>query len=1134
MENRFLQQYVSCKTFFILLFVFFVNSVCVYSQTSKLTKVAENDCGVKEKQPFLILGNDYTLPVDIEGSREGKTCNFGGKVIYAFDDMDIQARYEMEVVYLVDSRRTQQVSADGNVIHGPVTLEKGKEQRYLIPLPEKSYAYGQLVLVFEEIGGGPNVIVSELNIYSSNPKRLKPFEGDNKEALAKTKSYKVDENVDVEKHLPVYAPIPKKIEGVYESSISLDGMWNFNPKADGDSWYPIVVPGQWSMQGFSVDSAGYAAYQRDFTVPRDWNGKRVRLRFDGVSSESEIYINSEKVGGHMGGMTAFEMDITNALQKGTNSLLVKVRSESLADMLGSLTQYAAHQIGGITRKVTLFAVPDVYISDLRVETDFDDEYKDAELKSYITVVNTTSQEQRELNLCITLDGTTVVINTEIPALSPGKSWSGWVKGTVDAPKHWTNETPNLYSMTLELINKNIVTEQVKKRIGFREIVVDGTQVKLNGKAIKLAGVCRHVVHPLTGRVLSSEFQRRDVELYREANCNFIRTSHYPPGEELLEICDELGMFVEVEAPVCWVGHHANENWKRLNYRDPSYYDYILHANLETIHFYRNHPSVIFWSIANESYWNKEFAQVHEYVKKADTTRPVAFHDQAYGGFNNQGSNTSIANIHYPGPNGHLQAEKSDRPMVFGEYCHLNVYNRSELVTDPGVRSDWALALQQAWENMYKTKEVLGGSIWSGIDDIFQLPNGDAVGYGPWGPIDGWRRPKPEYWDMKKIYSPVRILTEKLEPSNHLSLSIENRYTYTNMEDVKIEWTYGDEAGIVHTDIQPKKKAEVRIPIQNPSASNELYLRFTDPRGFVADEYRIPVGSQVQNQLGDVEPQDTRLKTNKNNYVISGKGFSCTIDRTSGQIISMSKNNKVIINGGPWLMALPLSGEGCYPDHNADVPIFNNLCSNWQLVSLEARKAGQNIEIEAKGRYKEFEGGYTLKINANGEFKVDYIFNSLIDVNPRQWGIVFESPKDFDRTFWRRDGIWTVYPEDHISRPSGEARLFYPGLPSAINPRIEPAWSWSMDFNELGSADFRSTRRNIFLAGLKDADNSQVIVKSDGLQSWRSWLEKDKIRFLIADFVSPGYEMFLGSYYAPYRKPVKAGDTISGSVTIRIK
>ncbi|MCS2918765.1 hypothetical protein NXW71_12550 [Parabacteroides merdae] len=115
-------------------------------------------------------------------------------------------------------------------------------------------------------------------------------------------------------------------------------------------------------------------------------------------------------------------------------------------------------------------------------------------------------------------------------------------------------------------------------------------------------------------------------------------------------------------------------------------------------------------MANESYWNKEFAQVEVYMEKADPTRPFTFHDQAYGGFNNQGSTAPIANIHYPGPNGYKVAAKSDRPMTYGEYCHLNVYNRSELVTDPGIRSDWALALAPTWDNMYKTPGVLGGSI----------------------------------------------------------------------------------------------------------------------------------------------------------------------------------------------------------------------------------------------------------------------------------------------------------------------------------------------------------------------------------------------------------------------------------------
>ena len=693
---------------------------------------------------------------------------------------------------------------------------------------------------------------------------------------------------------------------------------------------------------------------------------------------------------------------------------------------------------------------------------------------------------------------------------------------------------SLYTMKIEVGTSDKVVEQIEKRFGFREIRIQGNRLLVNGKAVKLRGVCRHEMHPLTGRVMNPALERKDVELYRDANCNFIRTSHYPPCEELLEVCDELGMFVEVEAPVCWIGHHANENWKVLNYRDPKYYPYVLQANMEMIQFYRNYPSIIFWSMANESYWNKEFAQVEVYMEKADPTRPFTFHDQAYGGFNNQGSTAPIANIHYPGPNGYKVAAKSDRPMTYGEYCHLNVYNRSELVTDPGIRSDWALALAPTWDNMYKTPGVLGGSIWSGIDDIFQMPNGDAVGYGPWGPIDGWRRPKPEYWDMKKIYSPVRVTTGALSPANELVIDLENRYTYTNLDELRITWTYGEEKGTAFADLEPGEKGQLRIRLAHPEKANELYLSFADPRGFTADEYLIPVGRQVQNELQALPTASTRLKEKKDRYVVTGKDFSCEISRVSGQILSVKKGKKEILNGGPWLMALPLTGGGCYPNHNANTPVFNDLCSDWKVEKVEAVRQGDDVLVKVAGAYKEFSGSYDLKINAGGELSVTYSFDALEDVNPRQWGLVFEAPVSYDKTFWRRDGMWSVYPADHISCPVGEASLFYEGLPAKVDPRTEPAWSWSMDYNELGSNDFRSTRRNIWYAGLKDGNGSKITVPSNGKQHWRSWLEKDKIRFLVADFVTAGNEMFLSSYYAPYRKPLKKGDRIGGEIVVRVE
>lgn len=1073
----------------------FLLSFCFVLQAEDkgLRRVATNDCGVDNAQPFLIKGENGILPESFPGSKEAKTINVGNTLIYAFDQMDIQADYQMEVVYLADKRGEQRVVADGNEVQAPVVLEKGVERRYVIDLPKKAYAYGQLVLVFEALNGD-NAVVSELNLYSSNPAPLKPFEGDRKKDLVHIQAYTVDTTVCAEKVLPIYAIKPHLVAGVYNPVLSLNGIWSFNEKPAtyfyerkqmGQEWKPIVIPGQWSMQGFQVDSAAFGGYQTTFTLPADWSGKRVKLRFDGVSSESVVYLNGKEIGSHMGGMTAFELDVTNGLRSGENVLALRVRSESLADMLGSLTQYAAHQLGGITRKVTLFAVPEVHLSDLRIVTDLDDAYKDAELKVYVSVTNASANVQKNLSVRLSVSGEPVVLSQAIPEIAAGSTWSGWLTGKIASPKKWDSEHPNLYTLKVELGTSEKIVEQVKKRFGFREIQIQGNRMLVNGKAVKLKGVCRHEMHPLTGRVMNPALARKDIELYRDANCNFIRTSHYPPCEEMLEVCDELGMFVEVEAPVCWLGHHANENWKVLDYREQKYYPYVLQVNMEMIQFYRNHPSIIFWSMANESYWNKEFAQVQVYMEKADPTRPLIFHDQGYGGFNNQGSTAPISNIHYPGPDGYKVAAKSDRPMTYGEYCHLNVYNRSELVTDPGVRSDWALALAPTWENMYKTPGVLGGSIWSGIDDIFQLPNGDAVGYGAWGPIDGWRRPKPEYWDMKKIYSPIRVTTKTLSPAKELVIDLENRYTYTNLNELQVNWVYGEEKGSIFVDLEPGEKGQLRVRPVHPEKANELYLSFVDPRGFTADEYLIPVGRQIQNESQVLAAVPTRLKEKKDRYMITGKDFTCEISRISGQILSVKKGKKEVLNGGPWLMALPLTSGGCYPNHNANTPAFNDLCSDWKVEKVDAVREGNDVVVKVKGAYKEFAGSYDLKVNANGELSVVYAFDALEDVNPRQWGLVFEAPVSFDQTFWRRDGLWSVYPSDHISRPVGEASLFYEGLPKKVDPHTEPAWSWSMDYNELGSNDFRSTRRNIWYAGLRSMNGSKITVPSNGRQHWRS-------------------------------------------------
>jgi len=369
------------------------------------------------------------------------------------------------------------------------------------------------------------------------------------------------------------------------------------------------------------------------------------------------------------------------------------------------------------------------------------------------------------------------------------SWThpGLIRKTIEIlvpnAKWWTPETPNLY-----LLEVAVGDHLVRQPVGFRDIKVQGRQLLVNGHPVKLLGVNRHEIDPLRGRSPDPATCRRDAELFKEANVNLIRTSHYPPSKAFLDACDELGIFVECEAAVCWIGHPASPIWKTdWDKNDPKFLPYFRRAALEMIAACRNHPSVILWSPANESNWTESFSTVISEMKRLDPTRPVVFHDQCWGNFNNFGSKADIANYHYPSEaNTHMWSEL-DRPVWFGEYAHLQCYNRRELAADPGIRADWGRPLARMVDRMWEQPGCLGGAVWSGIDDLFHMPDGHLKGYGEWGPIDGWRRKKPEWFGMRRAYAPFKILEEHIPEHGPIRLKIQNRFNFTDLSECEIWW-----------------------------------------------------------------------------------------------------------------------------------------------------------------------------------------------------------------------------------------------------------------------------------------------------------------------------------------------------------
>ncbi len=964
---------------------------------------------------------------------------------------------------------------------------------------------------------------------------------------------------------PRLTPRPARAQHLTETEISLNGVWRFNPSpphslsdldlSETSDWDAIEVPGEWAMQGFTVPDGKAAAYVREFELPSSCLKLRTILRCDAVYSDAVVFINNQRAGSHKGGFTAFEMDVTGLVKPGRNTIALAVKNDSLEDILASGTQYAAHPLGGITRKLSLWAVPHCFVSRFHTITKFDKEYQDATLDLQVEVFNSLKHSVTDAVLQVSLrdrEGNRVDIQPQripLPVLSPLERKAGSISLSVLGPRKWDNEHPYLYTLTCTLEYGGRIRETLRRRIGFRQIEVQGDRVLVNGLPIKLRGINRHEAHPLRGRSLTPKLCREDALKFRAANINYIRTSHYPPAEEFLDACDELGLFVECEAPLCWVQHGANANWNQpgWDYRDRRFFLPLLLANLESIELNRDHPSILMWSLANESRWSPLFAKVLEMVKATDPSRPVSFHDQCWGNYNNAGSTADIANFHYPGPDGPSRAPQVSRPLLFGEYCHLNAYNRYELVTDPGLRDAWGIPFQAMWEAMYRDPGILGGALWSGIDDTFFLPpEGTAVGYGTWGPLDGWRREKPEYWHIKKAYSPIRLLTPAAAvplDGEALEIELENRHDFTDIAEMDIRWTLSDgRTGLVAAAIPPRNRGVLRIPISGEALEDQiLRLDFFSPLGFGVDSFETPIGAQTK-AAGFPGPELTiegslDLTQDRDSITVTAEDFKLDLDARTGQLRSVRLDGRTILSGGPQLMLLPLNREGgtqMTPAAQEFAP-FTQACTGWQAETVEAQTAADGISIRVTGAYDQAEGEYTLLIRNTGALEVDYRFTCREEIDPRQIGLVFALPREFDTLTWRRRGQWSVYPEDHIGRLSGRARAF-PGNPPSgpAGPRTTPSWPWSSDCTALGSSDFRSTKANVEWAVLSDNQGRGFATLSgDGKDYVRCWVDGDAVRMLIAGYSNAGAERFYVRHAQSGYRPLEPGANVYGKLELRL-
>ncbi len=895
------------------------------------------------------------------------------------------------------------------------------------------------------------------------------------------------------------SPRPQVVMDVNAPVLDLGGPWQHreNPPADFANtnvtgtagWTEIAIPRP------QPKTSARFGYQRTFRIPADWAGKRITFRCDSAEGLAEVWVNGQAVGKHDGSWLQFELDITAAVQSGKdNTLSVQVSPSAMGGLAGDLQ-------GGIRRKVYLMALPTTHLAVLQVDTTFDAAYRDATLTLRPEVAN---ESATPANLTVRwrlLDpaGKEVVLSSSEKSLSvlpAGQSSPIEVALPVAAPLQWHPEHPHLYTVDVELRRDGKPLESIRQRVGFRQVKVQSDQLLVNGKPIKLRGAMLTYWHDATGWGGLTDPQRRKlIGLWQDMNLNTI----YPnptPDEELLDLCDEVGLAV-----ICMARQHQTKATTELRVGQA--------ANLVANH--RRHPSVLLWTMGNESGWSDSFTAMAAAYRKLDPSRSYLMPGSDKFGLPPKDAppeTLPIDSFHYP--NASYPGKGGVRPIIFSEYAHVYGLNHVECLQDPGVRDIWYRELQPLWEAVYASQRSAGGIIFCG---------GDCVGI-TWGLVDGWHRPKPEFWHVRKIQAPVRVASQAPIPAAGapLRIEVENRYDVTDLKDLRIEWSSGGRKGIASAQVAPRSKGMIEIPA-SAGVNVGVALTLSNPQGRQVDTVQVMVGNAplIRQPIGKVLGKPALARTDAAVTVTVGTA-TWTFDAKTGLISSGKIAGKPVVTGGPFLH-------------------LGETLADWKPGKVTATETATGAVIVSEGSYgdkNQIPGSFTTTIDHSGGVSIRYEFtNAGAHKRVREIGVALEVDRACDALTWDRRAPWTGYPADHIGRAQGTATALRDPVGTADDPKKEPAWPWSLDQTTAGTADFRSSKFDILEASLRSGQGTAVQVIGGPKQAVRAAIKGAAIRLLVNDFA--GSATSNGKYLKAGfgTAGIEPGQKLTGVVTVRL-
>ncbi|WFB37812.1 glycoside hydrolase family 2 TIM barrel-domain containing protein [Kiritimatiellota bacterium B12222] len=677
--------------------------------------------------------------------------------------------------------------------------------------------------------------------------------------------------------------------------MDLNGKWRFllapRPEAlpqdfaattcDDKAWKELRVPCNWNLQDVNdppiytnhvmpwentpptvPDDNPTGVYRRSITVPANWTGRRIVLHIAGFESVVVVYVNGEEVGLGKDSRLPSEFDITSYCTAGERTLitLMVIRWSD-----GSFLEDQDHWwMAGLHRDVYLYSQSETHIHDLQIQADYDYEKSSGQLHCLVEV----SGDVQKLDGC-TVEGRLFDSQgkevLEAPLMGDASSGLTFLRddikrigrvksmveltATLENPAPWSDETPSLYQLVVSLRDpEGKVLECTTDRLGFRRIEIKDRRILVNGKAIFLRGVNRHDHHPRFGKTVPVETMIQDLELLKRFNFNAVRTSHYPNDALWYELCDEYGIYVVDEANLECHNYQNPHVWHLA--RDPAWSLAFLDRGQRMLLRDKNRPSILMWSLGNESGYGANHDAMAAWMRSYDPTRLIHYEGAIqewrqndgcrYGGIDYEHGQvgTDVICPMYPHPDKVKEFNtrtQDPRPFLLCEYSHAMGNSNG--------------SLREYWEVFENTPGCCGGFIWDWVDQGLDQVDADGNPYWAFGGdfgerihdfdfcINGliWpdRSPHPAMYEHKRLVQPaaIQLLSQQ---SDHIEIEIRSKRCFTHLDELALSWQLRVDgicqlSGKVDTlDIPPEESKNISLPVKMPEiyAGQEVTLDIT--------------------------------------------------------------------------------------------------------------------------------------------------------------------------------------------------------------------------------------------------------------------------------------------------------------------